>query len=87
MAKSVLRAVRNVNGPIADTVTGMDALDQRAIDRAMCDLDGSPNKGNLGANAILGVSLAAARAAAADLELPLYRIWVARRRAHCRCRC
>lgn len=71
--KGVLRAVRNVNGPIADTVTGMDALDQRAIDRAMCDLDGSPNKGNLGANAILGVSLAAARAAAADLELPLYR--------------
>ncbi|MGD9712456.1 MAG: phosphopyruvate hydratase [Thermomicrobiales bacterium] len=71
--KGVLTAVRNVHGPIADAVTGMDGLDQRAIDRTMCDVDGTPNKGNLGANAILSVSLAVARAAAAQVGLPLYR--------------
>ncbi len=71
--KGVLTAVRNVHGPIADAVTGMDALDQRAIDRVMCDVDGTPNKGNLGANAILSVSLATARAAAEAVGLPLYR--------------
>jgi enolase len=69
----VADAVANVNGPIADLLTGMDALDQRGIDRAMIDLDGTPNKARLGANAILGVSLAAARAGATATGLPLYR--------------
>jgi enolase len=72
MGKGVLGAVRNVEGPIADRVRGMDAGDQEAIDRAMIELDGSPNKGNLGANAILAVSMATARAAAADRRQPLY---------------
>lgn len=71
--KGVQNAVRNVNGPLADAALGMDALDQRAIDRVMCEVDGTPNKGNLGANAILGVSLAVARAAASHVGLPLYR--------------
>ena len=71
--KGVLNAVRNVNGEIADEVTGMDALDQRSIDRVMRALDGTENKGRLGANAILGVSLAVARAAADQVGLPLYR--------------
>jgi enolase len=69
----VADAVANVSGPIADLLTGMDALDQRGIDRAMIDLDGTPNKARLGANAILGVSLAAARAGATATGLPLYR--------------
>jgi len=73
MGKGVLKAVENVNGPIANEVIGMDALDQRALDQAMIDLDGTPNKGNLGANAILGVSLAVAKAAAAATFQPLYR--------------
>ncbi len=73
MGKGVLKAVANVNGPIANEVIGMDALDQRALDQAMIDLDGTPNKGNLGANAILGVSLAVAKAAAAATFQPLYR--------------
>ena len=59
------RAVGNVNGEIRDAVSGLDAADQEALDRAMIELDGTPNKGRLGANAILGVSLAAAKAAAA----------------------
>jgi enolase len=71
--KGVLNAVRNIEEVIAPAVTGMDAADQTALDRAMIDLDGTDNKGRLGANAILGVSLAAARAAAADRGLPLYR--------------
>ena len=62
--KGTLTAVMNVNGELADAVIGFDALDQRAIDSAMIELDGTPNKGRIGANAILGVSLAAARAAA-----------------------
>jgi len=70
--KGVLKAVANVNGPIAECVVGMDARDQQAIDQAMIDLDGTPNKGRLGANAILGVSLAVAKAAAASAGLPLY---------------
>jgi enolase len=70
--KGVLRAVRNVEGPIADRVRGMDATDQVAIDRAMIELDGTPNKGELGANAILAVSMATARAAAAHVRQPLY---------------
>jgi enolase len=71
--KGVLRAVGNVNVPIARAIMGMDAVDQRAVDDALIRLDGSPNKANLGANAILGVSLAVARAAADALGLELYR--------------
>ena len=67
------KAVANVNGEIAEALTGARAADQSALDRTMIELDGTPNKGRLGANAILGVSLAAAKAAAADSELPLYR--------------
>ncbi len=70
--KGVLQAVANVNEAIAARVVGMDARDQQAIDQAMIDLDGTPNKGRLGANAILGVSLAVAKAAAASAGLPLY---------------
>jgi len=71
--KGVLRAVDAVNGEIFDLLSGMDAEDQTRIDRMMIDLDGTPNKGRLGANAILGVSLAVAKAAAEDAGLPLYR--------------
>jgi len=71
--KGVTRAVQNVNGTIADAIEGLDATEQVAIDRLMIDLDGSENKGNLGANAMLGVSLAVAKAAASELNLSLYR--------------
>jgi enolase len=71
--KGVTRAVANVNGEIAAAVGGLDATDQAGLDRAMLELDGTPNKGRLGANAILGVSLAAAKAAAAEVGLPLWR--------------
>ena len=71
--KGVLKAVANVNDIIAPAIEGMDALDQVAIDRAMIELDGTPNKGRLGANAILGVSMAVARAAADFLGLPLFK--------------
>ena len=71
--KGVLRAVSNVNGEIADLVVGMDVRDQVLIDATMVALDGTPNKSNLGANAILGVSLAVAKAAAAHYRVPLYR--------------
>lgn len=70
--KGVLNAVDNVNTVIAPEVVGMDALDQVGIDRLMIDLDGTDNKGKLGANAILGVSMAVARAAASYLSMPLY---------------
>ena len=73
LGKGVLKAVQNVNEKIFPEIEGMDALDQAAIDKAMIELDGTKNKGNLGANAILGVSLAVAKAAANALELPLYR--------------
>ncbi len=73
MGKGVLDAVRNVNESIAPELAGADALDQVAIDQALIDLDGTENKGRLGANALLGVSLAVARAAAENLGLPLYR--------------
>ena len=73
LGQGVLKAVDNVNSIIADHIAGMDALDQVAIDKAMIELDGTPNKGKLGANAILGVSLAVAKAAANQLGLPLYR--------------
>ena len=71
--KGVLHAATNVNGEIADVVGGLDALDQRAVDHAMIDLDGTPDKGRLGANAMLAVSLASAKAVADDLGIPLYR--------------
>ena len=71
--KGVLKAVRNVNEIIAPAIIGMDALQQRDIDQLMIELDGTKNKAKLGANAILGVSLAVAKAAAEELEIPLYR--------------
>jgi enolase len=71
--KGVSDAVGNVNGELAKAVNGMDPADQEALDGAMIELDGTPNKGRLGANAILGVSLAAAKAAAAEAGLPLWR--------------
>ncbi len=71
--KGVLKAVEHVNTEIADALFGMDALDQAGVDKAMLDLDGTPNKSKLGANAILGTSMAAARAAADAVGLPLYR--------------
>ena len=71
--KGVQKAVRNVNEKIALTVVGMEAYDQLAVDQAMIALDGTCTKSQLGANAILGVSIAVAKAAAAALEVPLYR--------------
>jgi len=71
--KGVLKAVENVNETIADSIIGMSATEQTEIDRTLIDLDGTPDKSNLGANAILGVSLAVARAASDLLEIPLYR--------------
>lgn len=71
--KGVLKAVQNVNDAICDAIVGLDAADQVTLDQVMIDLDGTPNKGALGANAMLGVSLAAARAAANAQQLPLYR--------------
>jgi enolase len=71
--KGVLKAVENVNGEIADAVTGLDATDQEEIDQVMIELDGTPNKARLGANAMLAVSLASARAAAAATGQPLFR--------------
>jgi enolase len=72
MGKAVRTAVNNVNDVIADEIVGFDATDQRLVDRMLIELDGTPNKAKLGANAILGVSLATAYAASAALELPLY---------------
>jgi enolase len=71
--KGVLKAVRNANVEIAKALRGVNATEQRTIDRIMCELDGTPNKGRLGANAILGVSMAVARAASDALDMPLYR--------------
>ena len=71
--KGVLKAVENVNGEIAENLLWWDATDQKAIDQMLIELDGTPNKSHLGANAILGVSLAVAKAAANSLGLPLYR--------------
>jgi len=73
LGKGVLKAVTNVNEKIADLLLGWDATDQKGIDQALIELDGSPNKSNLGSNAILGTSLAVAKAAANALGLPLYR--------------
>lgn len=74
LGKGVTQAVEHVNGEISMILEGFDALDQRAVDRAMIDADGTPNKGRLGANAMLAVSLATAKAAADELDLPLYRV-------------
>ena len=73
MGKGVQQAVENVNGIIAEELVGISVFEQNLIDQIMIDLDGTPNKSKLGANAILGVSLAAAKAAAEELEMPLYR--------------
>jgi enolase len=73
LGKGVSKAVENVNGAIAEELHGMSIYDQEDIDAVMMELDATHNKGNLGANAILGVSLAVARAAAADLRMPLFR--------------
>jgi enolase len=73
LGQGVLKAVRNVNETIAPRLIGQDALQQTDLDRLLIELDGTPNKGKLGANAVLGVSLAVARAAAASVGLPLYR--------------
>ncbi|MFZ1106498.1 MAG: phosphopyruvate hydratase, partial [Hyphomicrobiaceae bacterium] len=73
LGKGVRKAVDAVNGEIFDALSGMDAEDQRRIDDALVKLDGTPHKARLGANAILGVSLAVAKAAAQARELPLYR--------------
>ncbi len=73
MGKGVLKAVENVNTKIAAELQGVDVFEQNLIDKLMIDLDGTENKGNLGANAILGVSLAVAKAAAQESRQPLYR--------------
>src|SRR5690606_26154619 len=73
LGKGVLKAVANVNGALNDELHGAYVGDQALVDRAMISLDGTPNKGNLGANAMLGVSLAAAKAAASEAGLPLFR--------------
>ena len=72
LGKGVLTAVANVNGPIREYLIGHDAMDQRAVDQRMLDADGTPNKSKYGANAILAVSLATARAAAQSAKIPLY---------------
>ena len=79
--KSVLKAVANVETEIAPAIVGLDADEQRTLDRTLIELDGTPNKSRLGANAILGVSLAVAKAAAAQRRLPLYR-WIGNDDAH-----
>jgi len=81
LGKGVLKAVENVNTRIADAVIGLDATDQEILDRTMLELDGTPNKGELGANAILAVSMAAAKAAAQSCDLPLFR-YLGGARAH-----
>ena len=73
MGKGVLKAVENVNTTLAAELVGMSVFEQNAIDQMMIELDGTPNKSKLGANAILGVSLAVAKAAANELGMPLYR--------------
>ena len=71
--KGVLKAVENVNGEIRGAICGLDALDQRGLDETLVELDGTSGKSRLGANAVLGASLAAAKAAADEVDLPLYR--------------
>jgi enolase len=81
LGKGVSHAIANVNGEIAEALVGVDADEQRDVDRLLVELDGTPTKARLGANAILGCSLAAAKAAAADAGVPLYR-WIGGDRAH-----
>ncbi|MGH3142217.1 MAG: phosphopyruvate hydratase, partial [Gaiellales bacterium] len=81
LGRGVLHAVDNVRREIAPALKGMDPEDQRAIDSKLVELDGTENKGRLGANAVLGVSLAVAKAAAADAAVPLYR-WIGGLDAH-----
>ena len=81
LGKGVMQAVANVDGELASVLSGMDAADQAAVDNALIEADGTPNKGRLGANAILGCSLAAAKAAAADAGKPLY-AWIGGAEAH-----
>src|SRR5512134_3282744 len=83
--KGVLKAVENVNSRIAPALVGQDVVDQRGLDQAMIALDGTPNKATLGANAILAVSLACARAAANHLDMPLYRYLGGANASLCRC--
>ena len=73
MGKGVTKAVDNVNTILAEELLGVNVFEQNYIDKLMCEIDGTPNKSKLGANAILGVSLAVAKAAAAELGMPLYR--------------
>ena len=73
LGKGVLKAVENINGPIQKAAVGLDAADQALLDRRLIELDGTPNKSRLGANALLAISLAAARAVAGSLKMPLYR--------------
>ena len=73
LGKGVLKAVENVNGEIAEALANWDGFDQRGLDARMIELDGTANKGRLGANALLAVSMAAARASALSLDIPLYR--------------
>ena len=81
LGKGVTKAVGNVNGAIADALRGFDAADQKGLDRKLIDLDGSPNKGKLGANALLGVSLANAHALAASRRVPLWKLLAGQRAA------
>ncbi len=85
--KGVLKAVKNVVDIIQPAVVGMDAADQEALDERLIALDGTPNKNKLGANAILGVSIAAAKAAAAEKKIPLYRQFDDRKDYCSLCRC
>ena len=85
--KGVLQAVENVNTKIVDELLGYDVRDQLGVDQMLIELDGTPNKGKLGANAILGVSMAVARAAANYLDLPLYRTWVDSERKQSQLQC
>jgi enolase len=81
LGRGVTKAVANVDGELASVLAGMDASDQAAVDKALIEADGTPNKGRLGANAILGCSLAVAKAAAADAGKPLY-AWIGGDEAH-----
>jgi enolase len=86
LGKGVLRAIEHVNTEICEAIMGLDAMEQCFIDQTMIDLDDTDNKSRLGANAMLAVSLAVAKAAAEESGLPLYRYIGARVEWHCRCR-
>ncbi len=81
--QGVLKAVESVNSEIFEALSGLEVTEQKLIDQTMIELDGTPNKARLGANAILGVSLAAAHAAAKELELPLFAMSAAPSRTCC----